>query len=375
VVAANGRRPRVAIAHDYLTQRGGAEKVVLALARAFPEAPIYTTLYDPAGTYPEFEGLDIRTSSLNRFLLLRRNHRLALPVLAPAASRMMVDADVVIASSSGWAHGFRSSGPMVVYCYSPARWLYQPEAYLGLNASAALRAALRTFTPALKAWDRRAAARAREYIAISSVVQARIRDAYDRDSVVVPAPHTVDTDGERSAVAGLQHFIERGYLLCVSRLLPYKNVDKVVDAIRLRPEYRLVVVGNGPDRDRLAAHLPENARLVSDVTDSQLRGLYANADGLVAASYEDFGLTPIEAGAFGVPSATLRWGGFLDTVTEGISGVHFDAPEAAAIADALDRLYSTHWNERAIRERAAEFSEARFAESLHAIVDAQGRGR
>ena len=117
--------PRVAIAHDYLTQRGGAERVVLALTRAFPDAPVYTTLFDPASTFPEFSSVDVRTSGLNRVSAFRRDHRLALPVLAMAANSIRIDADVVIASSSGWAHGFRTSGAKVVYCYSPARWLYQ----------------------------------------------------------------------------------------------------------------------------------------------------------------------------------------------------------------------------------------------------------
>ena len=105
---------KVAIAHDYLTQRGGAEKVVLAMARAFPEAPIYTTLYDPNGTYPEFESFDIRVSPLNKVKYLREHHRSALPLLPIASSTTKIDADVVLASSSGWAHGFRTDRKSVV---------------------------------------------------------------------------------------------------------------------------------------------------------------------------------------------------------------------------------------------------------------------
>jgi len=115
-------RPTVAIAHDYLTQRGGAERVVLTLMKAFPEATVHTTLYDPDGTYPEFRGARMVTSPLNRIGLLRRDHRRALPLLAQASSRMRVDADVTIVSSSGWAHGFDITGRSVIYCHSPARW-------------------------------------------------------------------------------------------------------------------------------------------------------------------------------------------------------------------------------------------------------------
>src|SRR5690606_29292578 len=98
---------RVAIAHDYLTQRGGAERVVLALSNAFPDAEIHTLFYAPDQTYPEFRDRMIRTSGLNRVSPFRRDPRTALPVLAAASGRMKIDADIVIASSSGWSHGFQ----------------------------------------------------------------------------------------------------------------------------------------------------------------------------------------------------------------------------------------------------------------------------
>src|SRR5581483_232758 len=103
--------------------RGGAERVVLSLAHAFPGAPLYTSLYEPAGTFPAFADLDVRTMRLNRLAMLRRDHRLALPLLAPAFSQLRVEADVTVCSSSGWAHGARTSGRKVVYCHTPARWL------------------------------------------------------------------------------------------------------------------------------------------------------------------------------------------------------------------------------------------------------------
>lgn len=124
-------RPRVAIAHDYLTQRGGAERVVLSMLEASPDATVHTTLYDPEGTFPEFRDVDIRVSPLNRVGPLRRHHRAALPFLPFASSALRIDADLVIASSSGWAHEFPTTGHTLVYCHAPARWLYQSERYLG----------------------------------------------------------------------------------------------------------------------------------------------------------------------------------------------------------------------------------------------------
>ena len=142
--------PRVAIAHDYLTQRGGAEKVVLSMSRAFPNAPIYTMLYDPGNTYPEFADLDVRVSKFNMVAPLRKNHRAALPVLPAVANSMFIDADVVVTSSSGWAHGFRTNGRKLVHCHSPARWLYLPEMYLGDDSSVVKRAGLAVTTPYLR---------------------------------------------------------------------------------------------------------------------------------------------------------------------------------------------------------------------------------
>jgi hypothetical protein len=139
---------------------------VLAIARAYPDAPIYTSLFDPDTTYPEFSDLDVRPAALNHVALLRGRHRLALPVLAPTFSAMRVDADVAICSSSGWAHGARVSGRKIVYCHAPARWLYQSDRYFA-GRGATTTTSFRVLAPILAAWDRRAAASADVYLANS----------------------------------------------------------------------------------------------------------------------------------------------------------------------------------------------------------------
>lgn len=364
------RRPRVAIAHDYLTQRGGAERVVLAMARAFPEARIHTTLYDPEGTYPEFASHDVVTSPLNRIAPLRRDHRLALPLLAPAASAMRVDADVVLVSSSGWAHGFRHPGRTLVYCYSPARWLYQTDTYLGGAAHRSPRGlALLGLRPVLRRWDRRAAHSSTRYLAISRVVRERIRDTYGLDAEVVPAPHSMDAAAPQEVVPELADWADEGYHLVVSRLLPYKNVGVVVEAVR-GTGHRLVVVGAGPGRDALLATRPDNVRLVSGLSDPQVRWVYAHSRTLVAPSIEDYGLSPLEAAVFGRPSLTLRAGGYLDTVVEGVTGLHVDAPDPALVRAGLDEVERHRFDPDALRAHAARFGESGFAERLRAEVDA-----
>ncbi|PPG42708.1 glycosyltransferase [Pseudoclavibacter sp. RFBA6] len=364
-------RPRVAIAHDYITQRGGAERVVLSLSRAFPEAQIFTTLYEPETTFPEFRDLDIVTSALNHIAPLRRDHRKALPFLAAASSSIRIDADVVIASTTGWAHGFNATGRTIAYCHSPARYLYLSDQYLGdAGPLSPARLGLRALTPFLKRWDQRAAARVDTYLTNSSIVQRRVEDVYGRSSELLFPPHSVDVSGPRTPMPELEQFVgEGGHLLLVSRLLPYKNVDAAIRAIAGLANERLVIVGDGPQRAELSAMLPENARLVSGISDEHLRWLYARSRALVAPSHEDFGLTVIEAAAWGKPSIALRAGGYLDTVLEGFTGRFFAEPTPAAIAEAIAASRFQVWDVPAIKSHAHEFSEQAFAQRLHELVD------
>jgi glycosyltransferase involved in cell wall biosynthesis len=358
----------LSLVHDYLTQQGGAERVVLALAEAFPAAPIHTSLYDPDGTFPEFSRYDIRTLPLDRLGILRSHHRLALPLLAPAFSRLRVDAEVVICSSSGWAHGAHASGRKIVYCHTPARWLYQADRYLAGSPRWAA-ATLSVLTPPLRRWDRRAAASADRYLVNSRAVRARVADLYGIDADVVPPPVDMTAGGDAEPVAG----IDPGFVLCVSRLLPYKNVEAVTEAFRLLPDRRLVVVGTGPLAQQIAASAPANVTVLGRVDDAGLRWLYRSSIGLVAASYEDFGLTPVEAAGFGRPTAALRWGGFLDTIVEGSTGLFFDEPEPQLIAKAVDRLAATSWQADTLTGHAGQFSTARFVERINAAVDEERR--
>ena len=357
-------RADIALAHDYLTQRGGAERVVLTLADGSPGATIHTALYDPDGTFPEFRDHTVVTSPLDRIRLLRDHHRLALPLLAPAFDRLHIDAEVTICSSSGWAHGAPVTGAKIVYCHNPARWLYQRDQYLA-GSSRLSAAGMAVLAPPLRRWDQRAAATADRYLVNSRVVRARVADLYGIDADIIPPPVDIDVTGSRRPPAG----VEPGAFLCVSRLLPYKNVGAVVEAFATRPAQRLVVVGTGPLADELTVSAPPNVTVLGRVDDDELRWLYGSCVGLVAASYEDFGLTPVEAAAFGRPAAALRWGGFLDTIEEGTTGVYFDEPTPGAIARAVDELATTTWSEEALVAHAGRYSPARFLGSVAAVVD------
>ena len=356
----------VALVHDYLTQRGGAERVVLSMLKAFPGAPLYTSVYEPEATFPEFGDHDVRPMWTNRIGALRADHRRGLPLYPLAFGRLRLDPepDVVVCSSSGFAHGVRTTARKVVYCYTPPRWLYgKAPAYLA-GWPRPLRAACRLAAPGLRAWDRRSAHTADRYLTSSSTAAADILAAYNLTATVLPPPVQVDIKGEQQAVRE----IRPGFMLCVSRLLAYKNIDAVVAAFRSLPDSRLVVVGEGPERHRLMASAPPNVTVVGRVSEAELRWLYASCFGLVSAAYEDFGLTPIEAAAFGKPVAALRAGGFLDTVLEGQTGEFFLTPAPSSIAGALTRLLAHPWDPLALVTHAASYGEARFITELRSAA-------
>jgi glycosyltransferase involved in cell wall biosynthesis len=354
------------VVHDYLTQRGGAERVALTLTKAFPDAPLYVTLYEPETTYGEFKAIDVRVSWLNRYSIFRKNHRLALPLLPAAVKSLKIDADLVVVSSSAFGHGITTDAPTLVYCHTPPRFVYLSDEYLGTGAVGRLiNSVLKVFKPAFRRFDQNAAKRASAYLSNSSVVRERIGEAYEIDAPVLFPPHSIDLSGNRDEVPEVTaKFGHEPFCLVVSRLLPYKNVDKLVAAFGNLPDHRLVIVGSGPLAPQLQAALPANAVMVSGISDSQMRWVYANAEFLMAPSYEDFGLTVIEAAAWGVPAVALRAGGYLDTVVEGQTGVFFDKADPESIADAVERAYLGEWNREAVREHAEKFSEANFIKQI-----------
>ncbi len=373
----------VAIVHDYLTQRGGAERVVLAMHRAFPTAPIYTSLYEPDLTFPEFRDIDVRPSYLNRSHLLRQRHRLALPLLPHAFSKLEIDARVVLCSSSGWAHGIHTTGTKLVYCYCPARWLYKSADYFrksedarngrrhpaspldGIHTSFVLRNSFRAITPIFRRWDRRAAASASEYYTTSSAVSNQISSVYGIQPLIIPPPPLWAADGSPEKPRTVAR---DGFFLVVSRLLPYKNLDRLFDVFAERPDLELVVVGTGPLKKTLQQMATPNIDLLGNVNDRELSWLYRNSRALIAPAYEDYGLTPLEAASFGKPTLALKKGGYVETVSEGTSGYFFEDLDVRSISAAIDKLNEHPLDSDEIREHASRFSEERFASTLRQQV-------
>jgi glycosyltransferase involved in cell wall biosynthesis len=356
--------PTVAIVHDYLTQRGGAERVLLSMCKAFPKARVLTSVYSADTTYPEFLNVSVETSPLNRVPAFRRDPRLAFPVLSDVFRHWQVEADVVLVSSSGWAHGIRTHAPKVVYCYNPPRWLYQRAEYVsGLSWQA--HAALSLLAGRLERHDKASAAEASAYVTSSTVVQERIRKTYGIDADLLPPPVVLSAHPTLMPVPAL----DPGFFLTISRSRVYKNVNLICEAMTRMPEARLVVVGplpTPPDGGRW----PSNVVGLGRVSDHEMRWLYSNATAVVAAAHEDFGLSPLEGNLFGTPAIVLRAGGFLDTVIDGETGLFFDVLSVEAIVAALQRVRESGFDEAKLKAHAKTYGEERFIADLQARVRA-----
>lgn len=363
------KKPRVAIAHDYFTQRGGAERVALAMTRAFPDAPLYTTIYNPETSFPELQNLTVHTLPINRNPLLQRDHRFGLPLYQSAIDRApVIDADVLLVSTTAFAHGFRTTGKKIVYCHSPARFLYLAEDYLGTSPSKSPAGlALSAMRPRLVAWDQKAAQSADVYLANSTVIKQRIHGVYGIDATVLPAPPAVNAGHTPEPIDSLADW-SGGFYLVVSRLLPYKNVDKVIEAFRALPHERLVIVGKGPLGKSLRDMAPSNVRMLEGLSDGELAWVYTNARALIAPSFEDYGLTPLEAGALGTPTLALRAGGYLDTVAAGVNGDFFEEPSTESISSAVDDFDPFNYDSHTVSAHVAQFSESHFAQQLERLV-------
>jgi glycosyltransferase involved in cell wall biosynthesis len=350
-------RPRVVVVHDYLTQRGGAERVALALLQSFPDARLLTSVYAPELTYEEFGRYDVETLWLQQFRQFRRDPRYAFPLLGLAFSGHAInDADLVICSTSGWAHAVRSSAPKLVYCHNPARWLYQPQDYF--KNSAMLKYVTSIIRAPLKVHDFRWASSAEVYIANSSIVSERIRQTYGLNASVIHPPAGIDPEGLHERIPG----IEPGYILNVSRARSYKNTLSLCEAVTKSPHHRLVVVGGLPSAPAIS--WPDRMRGLTDLNDAQMRWLYENCTAIAAVGREDFGLTPVEGYLFGKPAIATRSGGYLDTVVEGVTGMFAESSHVHDLEQALRHFDHMSFDPQEIRRRGQLYTTSAFVSNI-----------
>src|SRR5215207_2150746 len=307
-------KTQVGLVHDYLLVMRGAERTFAAIADCFPDAPIYTLLYDPVGTSGAFNGRQVRTSYLQRLGGDQRSFRRLLPLLPRAAERLPVqEHDLVISSSSAFAHAVRArpGGVHVCYCHSPFRYAWFERERAEQELPRPLRPPLRAALDYVRRRDLAASRRVSHYIANSEATRQRIERYWGREATVVHPP----VDVHRFSLAEPED-----YLLAVTELVPHKRVDVALEAGR-RAGLPLKVVGTGPELERLRARHGDNAEFLGRVDDDELARLYSRALALVVANVEEFGIAAVEAQAAGRPVVAPAAGGTLETVVSGKTGV------------------------------------------------------
>lgn len=350
---------RVAIVHDSLAVRGGAERVVLALAEAFPDAPIHTSLYVPELTHPGFAELDVRPGRLNDVDRFRRDHRQLLPLLSGMFRSMLIDADVVICSSSGFAHHVRTTGRKVVYCHTPARWIYDTDRYLA-EWGRPVQVGVSMLGCIGRPLDQRAMREADTLISNSRHIAAEVRAVYARDATVIAPCSTLPIDGDTTAIRG----VEPGFVLSVSRALGYKRLDVLVEAARAMPDTTFLHLGDGPHRDVLLKDAPSNVISRSSISDSELRWAYRNARSVAVTCAEDFGLVPLEAAAHGLTAALPRARGVVDHALFDGDVRFYDYASSSALVDALASIEAP---QRTLDANA--LGARRFVTEMRAVVN------
>ena len=360
---------KIALVHDFLMQMGGAEKVVEVLHTMFPEAPVFTSAYDPDVMPAHYRSWDIRTSFLQRLWMKRKTHRAAL-MLYPLAfeSFDFSGFDLVISSSSSFAKGV-ITGPdthHLCYTYTPMRYAWATGNYAEREQMGRLaRLALVPVTHYLRMWDAVAASRVDTYVAISTTVQRRIAKYYRRASEVIHPP--VDT-----ARFAPSNTVENYYVVA-SRMIPYKRLDLAIDAFS-RLKIPLKVIGTGRQEAALRARAGSCVQFLGHVPDTDLPGLMARSRGYVMPGEEDFGLAPVEANACGRPVVAFAAGGALDTQMDGQTGVLFEEQSVDSLCEAICSAEQTRFDPDFICRHARKFSTEVFQERITAAVSEACRG-
>lgn len=368
---------KVAIVHDFLVQYGGAERVLEVLCEMFPEAPVYTLLYDKEKIRGKFQGREIHTSFLQKFpRFIRKRYRYLLPLMPIAPETFdLREYDLVISSSGAWGKGIvtKLDTIHIAYIHSPMRFVWDyNERYIHETYSLAYRQTgmkhvtsffTRIILSYLRLWDYEAAQRPDYLVVNSKYTKERIKKYYRRESEVIYPPAFSEL-GIRNYESGIKN-----YFLVVSRLSPYKKVDLVVEAFN-KLELPLVIIGEGEQYEYLKKIAKNNIKILGWQSDEKIVEYYANARAFIFPSEDDFGLTAVEAMNHGVPVIAYRKGGAAETVVEGATGEFFDAQTPEVLADGVRRFIEKEnsYNKQAIINRAGEFGKERFIRELNEFI-------
>ncbi len=360
---------KVALVHDWLnTKVGGGELVLVELAALFPDADIYTLLFNEQNYADKIDPSRVHASFLQNFpSFLRNRSRYFLP-LAPKAieSFDFTGYDVVISSSSAFARGIKVPKGVIhiCYCFSPMRfvWDYWPRYLDEQNVGWLTRQAITAMVGRLRKWDLSTVPRVTKWVAISELVQARIKKYYGQDSIIIYPP---------ARLGDLKVQSEKSdYYVTLASLTPYKRIDLAIEACNLlqRP---LKVMGDGADAARLKAMAGPTITFEGRVSDERKAELLANAKALLFPNEEDFGIAPIEAMASGTPVIAYNKGGLKETVIDGKTGIFFDSQTPQALAAAIEHLdsISDSFKTDDLTAQAAKFSAETWRKEFKEMVE------
>ena len=354
---------KVALVHDYLTQRGGAERVFRLLCRYFPDADIYTSLYFPKRTV-NLDDREIKTSFLQEIPGSRKYFRLFAPLYYPAfRSLNFQEYDLIISSTSSFAKGVRKRpGAMhICFCHNVTRFLWDTVTYLEENTN------YKKFSPLinplfkfLREADLTYAQEPDLYIANSNTVAKRIEQTYNRKALVINYP--IETN---KFIFSEQ---KEDFYLMSSRFISYKRIELAVEAFNWLG-WPLVIIGDGPERKQIESQALENVKFLGYVNDHWRTHLMAKAQAVIVTALEDYGLVPIEANASGTPVIAYGAGGVLDTQISGKTGILFKPQSPEGLHNALIQAKATDWDYRQIRHHAvSNFSESVFFHQVKQII-------
>lgn len=370
----------VAVVHDWLTVYAGAERVLEQMLLAFPHAELYSLVdFLPDDARGFIQHKSVHTSFIQRLPRARTHYRQYLPLMPLAVEQFDLSGyDLVISSSHAVAKGVLT-GPdqlHVCMCYSPIRyaWDLQHQYLKEANLTRGVKgAAARYLLHRTRLWDARTPNGVDDFIAISHFIARRIHKVYRRDSSVIYPP--VDTSGFELRAD------KEDFYLTASRMVPYKKMDLIVEAFANMPDKELVVIGTGPDFEKVKAKAGANVRLLGHQPFSVLKDHMQRARAFVFAAEEDFGIVPLEAQACGTPVIAYGKGGSLETV-RGLgaaggaaepTGVFFGAQTVASLQDAVSRLEAHTFSPEAARANAERFSVARFQGEFRGFVEGRYR--
>jgi len=358
--------PRVALVHDWLTGMRGGEKVLELLCERYPGADIFTLFHVRGSVSPTIERHRIVTSALQKLPFAGTRYRHYLPLYPTAIEQFDLDGyDLVLSVSACAAKSVLVPGRArhICYCNAPMRYAWdQFDAYFGAARVGAFRSRwiYRPILSHLARWDAATAARVGRFVANSRNIAGRIRRYYNREATVVYPPVDTAFYHPDSTPPG-QHF------LIVSALVPYKRIDVAIEACR-RAGARLRIVGDGPDRERLARQANSHVEFVRQASDEQVRDEYRRALAVLLPGEEDFGIVPVEAQACGRPVVALGRGGALETVIPDETGIFFDGPEPGSLATALERVAAMRVDSDRLRAHAMRFSREHHEAGMRAVI-------